>query len=297
MVLLAVGVLANVFANIVWAQNQTGRRNRGNNAAADKTPTVKLPEDPRLLELHKALVRDAEKLALEYQKSKQLDKARVVYGEIIRFVPTYGKAANALQQIHGTEATAERKVFEVAANKGWQDTGIDVVEGRPMVFRVFEGKWHLLMDYPVGPDGIEIPKELRQFNLGSLIGIITPPGHKPGEEPQAAPPSADASGTAPAENAPAAEAAPPAEGEPANKDSASSESASQEKKEEAQGPKPFLIGSKLDLLAPLSGRLYVRMYDAQPDDNTGKLKVTITGTFAPPPTYSGSKEGSTLGQK
>ena len=104
--LLAFGLLADALSfSLGSAQAQNTRRNRGNNNTdnnqGNKAPAVKLPDDPRLLELHKALVRDAEKIAIEYQKTKQLDKARVIYGEIIRFVPTYGKAANALQTIRG----------------------------------------------------------------------------------------------------------------------------------------------------------------------------------------------------
>ena len=104
----------------------------------------------------------------------------------------------------------------------------------------------------------------------------------------------------------AAAAAQPAEGQaaenkPASADSnassdtssaSSSSSASEEEKEEYHGPKPFFVGSKLDLIAPNSGHLYLRMYDNQSDDNLGKLKVTITGTFGPPPTYAGSKEST-----
>ncbi len=74
------------------------------------------------------------------------------------------------------------------------------------------------------PDGIEIPKELRDFPLGSLVGAISE--------------SADLSG---------------------------SQGVSRR-----QG--------KIDGAERL-GPAYLRMYDSNPDDNTGRLGVIVEGTF------------------
>ena len=44
--------------------------------------------------------------------------------------------------------------------------------------------------------------------------------------------------------------------------------------------KPFFVGSGHEFSARRNGKLLLRMYDADPSDNTGKLQVTITGSFA-----------------
>ncbi len=49
-----------------------------------------LPSDPQLLTLHKEFIAKAERLAVEYERKKQLDKAREVYEAMVRLVPKYG---------------------------------------------------------------------------------------------------------------------------------------------------------------------------------------------------------------
>src|SRR5262245_34484471 len=94
---------------------QPGNRgnNNNNNNRQDDKPEVKLPEDPKLLELHKSFVLGAEKLALEYEQKNQIDKARSCYEEIIRLVPTYTPASEKLATIKQKEATADRRTFDV----------------------------------------------------------------------------------------------------------------------------------------------------------------------------------------
>jgi hypothetical protein len=69
------------------------------------------------------------------------------------------------------EATTDRKQIVVAANKGWQDTGVILQEGKPVIIEA-KGTWTFKMSHQPGPEGLEIPKELRDFNLGALIGVI-----------------------------------------------------------------------------------------------------------------------------
>lgn len=198
-------------------------RNQGQDAGSkNKADEVRLPDDPRLLELHKEFVTKAEKLARDYEKDKDLDKARICYQEILRVVPGYPKAEAALAKIRTDEATADRKVLDVMANKDWQDAGIELIEGKPVVIRAM-GTWHFKMIHELSPEGIPIPEELRQFNLGSLVGIVV-------------------------------------EGDP-------------------RDAKPFLVGAGTEFVSEVSGRLFLRMYDTDVTDNSGKLKVEITGTF------------------
>jgi len=133
-----------------------------------------LPSDPRLLTLHREFIKKAEKLAAEYEHNKQTDKAATVYGEMLRLVPSYDKARARLEQIRQAEANSHRKTFEVQANQGWQDTGVRLIAGKPVRIAA-GGTWTFNLSMKLGPDGIEIPKALKDFKLGSLVGVIGGP--------------------------------------------------------------------------------------------------------------------------
>jgi hypothetical protein len=199
--------------------NQGGNNNNNNNAPRE----VKLPDDPKLLELHKNFVLGAEKLAAEYERMNQIDKARNCYEEIIRLVPTYTQAAEKLATIKQKEATAEHRTIDIYANKGWQDVGVGVAAGKPVSIKA-SGSWTMKMQYNLSPDGIEIPKELQNFPLGSLVAKIA---------------------TSPTD-------------------------------EEA---KIINIGTSKSFTSDIDGRLYLRMYDSDPEDNLGKISVFLEGTF------------------
>ena len=98
-------------------------------------------------------------------------KARVVYQEILKLTPNYKNAQTKLAAIRQREANAEVASMRVQANKGWQKTGVKAIRGRPIQIRA-EGRWTYQLKVPLGPDGIKIPKELQEFNLGSLVGVI-----------------------------------------------------------------------------------------------------------------------------
>jgi hypothetical protein len=139
--------------------------------SSEEDEPLRLPNDPRLDALHREFVSKSEKIAREFEHEKEFDKAMAVYRQILRLVPDYPPAVQAVQRIKAAEATADRKVLDVLATEGWQDTGIRVVEGKP--FRILaKGTWVFRVSLTVGPDGIEIPEELRDFNLGALVGMI-----------------------------------------------------------------------------------------------------------------------------
>jgi len=130
-----------------------------------------LPDDQRLLALHLEFVKKAERLAKEYETAKQYHKAADVYVEILKLVPQYPAARNKLAAIRKMEATAQKVLFTVQANKGWQDTGVTVQPGRPVIIRA-GGVWTFNLSSQLGPEGMTIPEELRDYNLGCLIGAI-----------------------------------------------------------------------------------------------------------------------------
>lgn len=174
--LLAVTLACCLAAGTIWAQRQgqPGRRPPGAQepgGGQQQKPPPNLPDDPKLLDLHKDFVVKVAKLAKDYERNNQTDKARVCYEQILKLLPGHPEAEAMLAKIRETEATAERRVFDVQANKGWQDTGVHLIAGKPVRIQA-DGSWLFRMSHQLGPDGMSIPKELRDFNLGSLIGLV-----------------------------------------------------------------------------------------------------------------------------
>ncbi len=130
-----------------------------------------LPSDQRLLKLHRVFINDAEKLATEYERDKDFDKARAVYGEILKLYPEHQMARAKVKMIIEQQANADSQVLTVSGNTGWYDTGINLEKGKPVRIRA-RGIWTFRLSINLPPEGMKIPKELREFNLGSLIGAI-----------------------------------------------------------------------------------------------------------------------------
>ena len=126
-----------------------------------------------MLSLHKEFVVKAEKLAVEYERKKQFDKAREVYESMVRLVPNFAAAEAGLERILGNQRSQDRKLVTVEADQMWQDSGVNLQVGMPVHTEV-KGIWKVV--YETGPKGIEIPKEFQQrdsrIKLGSLIGVI-----------------------------------------------------------------------------------------------------------------------------
>jgi hypothetical protein len=113
--------------------------------------------------------------------------------------------------------------FAVKANEGWQDTGIDLIAGKPVIMAA-SGRWTFHLQVQTNAEGLTIPEELRDFNPGCLVGMVPDPSNP-------------------------------------------------------ENNKPFVVGSSKQFIAERSGRLHLRMYDTDPRDNDGELKVEIRGTF------------------
>ena len=140
-------------------------------AIAENQP--QLPADPQLLGLHKEFIVKAEKLAAEYERKKQFEKAREVYESMVRLVPKYATAEEGLSRVLGSQRLQDRKLVNVSANQLWQDSGAVLREGMPVRTEV-KGTWKVV--YETGPEGIVIPEEFRsrdnRIKLGTLIGVI-----------------------------------------------------------------------------------------------------------------------------
>ena len=149
---------------------------------ANNTP--QLPTDPQLLVLHKEFITKAEKLAGEYERKKQYDRAREVYEALVRLVPKYKNAEEGLRRMMSNQLS-DRKLTKVAAAGEWQDTGANIQKGMPIQFEV-KGTWKVV--YETDAEGIQIPNELKprdgRIKLGTLIGVIaTKPSDLKEEKP------------------------------------------------------------------------------------------------------------------
>jgi len=140
-------------------------------AAAENQP--QLPNDPQLLNLHKEFIAKAERLAMEYERKKELDKAREVYESLVRLVPKYGTAEDGLNRILSNQRVQDRRLTDIEANQQWQATGVALREGMPVHIEV-KGTWKVILE--TGAEGIEIPEKLRprdgRIKLGTLIGVV-----------------------------------------------------------------------------------------------------------------------------
>jgi hypothetical protein len=76
-----------------------------------------------------------------------------------------------MQMLLEREANAEVVRMNVQADEAWQDTGVIVIPGKPVRIRA-AGYWTFGLRLRLTPEGIRIPEELREFNLGSLIAVV-----------------------------------------------------------------------------------------------------------------------------
>lgn len=164
--------LAALVALCLLATPTAPAQNGGKAKRGDREPPApRLPDDKRLLSLHLDFVRKAEKLALEYENGKDWGKARDVYQEILKLVPQYPPAQAKLADMIRRESEAQHVEFTVEANEGWQDTGVVLLPGKPVSLQV-SGTWTFNLQVETNGEGLSIPKELRDFNPGCLIGML-----------------------------------------------------------------------------------------------------------------------------
>jgi hypothetical protein len=142
-----------------------------------------LPSDKRLLAIYREFIVETLKVAKDYEKSKDIEGARTCYEQILKLVPNHPATKEALAKIKDKEMSAEVKRLTVNANEGWQNSGVDLIEGKPISIHA-EGTWTFKMSYQLGPEGMEIPEELKDIHLGSLVGTI----FKEGSDPKAVKP-------------------------------------------------------------------------------------------------------------
>lgn len=213
-----------VQAQVIPGRNFNKQNQKNNGDKKGEQDANPLPNDERLLKFHQEFVKSVEKLAQEYEKGRDYDKAKAAYGEIVKLVPQYGPAKAKFDELTARESTANKHSIEIFANKAWQDTGLRVEAGKPIAIRA-TGQWVFKLQVGINADGIDIPKELREFNIGCLIGVIDTGSGDPKDF------------------------------------------------------EPFIVGTEEQFVAKKTGKLLLRMWDTDPTDNEGSLKVDFLGSF------------------
>ena len=173
-------------------------------------------------------------------------------------MPNDAEAKAILDRISRQELTENKTIIKVMANQGWQNTGVQVVAGKPVVIET-KGTWVFRMNRVVSADGLEIPDDLKQFPLGSLVATIDPIA-----EPIVA---ANRRDDPPKSNDD------PFDFPPIILDDEKPTKTSKD----ASGPRPFLIGAKKTFTPSTTGQLYLKIHDTNEADNSGELTVTISG--------------------
>jgi len=141
-----------------------------------------VPKSKDLDRQHDDIVKDfvnrTQKLALQYQQAGSYNKAKESLELILKVAPDDQQAQSLLEKLHKQELTENKKVLKIMANQGWQKTGLQVLEGKPLAIEA-KGDWVFVMRRTVGADGIDVPPDMQKFPLGALIGRIA------GDEPVA----------------------------------------------------------------------------------------------------------------
>jgi hypothetical protein len=146
-----------------------------------------VPKNKDLDKQHDDIVKDfvtrTHKLALQYQQAGQYGKAKDTLDLILKVSPDNPEAKALLDKMHKQELSENKKVVKIMANQGWQKTGVQVLEGKPVVIEA-KGDWVFTMRRSTGADGLEMPDDMKKFPLGSLIGAIDAEDAAPAAAPQ-----------------------------------------------------------------------------------------------------------------
>src|SRR5258708_24500484 len=92
--ILALGVAACLVTYSIWAQGISGKglKGKGRSTSQEDDTSAAGITDEKLLKLNNEFITKAEKLASDYKKSKDPDKAPVEYEQILKLSPKHAKA-------------------------------------------------------------------------------------------------------------------------------------------------------------------------------------------------------------
>lgn len=175
LLVLALVLCFTVAATSAQRRGSKRPRNSASKSSATGEPANESEDgvsaDPRMAKIQTDFVMETARLAQEYEKKQDIDHARSCYEQILKLVPKHPGAEKALEKLRQEELNADSKVIQIHANKGPQDTHVNVIANRPVTIHA-EGNWTFRMEHELTAKGMQIPDELRDNNLGALVGII-----------------------------------------------------------------------------------------------------------------------------
>ena len=203
------------------------------------------------------------RIALQYEQAGDREKARSTLRLLLQTAPNDAEAKAMLDRISKQELAENKTFVKVMANQGWQNTGVQVFAGKPVVIEA-KGTWVFRMNRVVTADGLEVPDDMKIFPLGSLVGAI-----EQLTEVAASPPRRDAKITG--------QSTDDILGLPPIEPGEVKDTSTAKKSGQSSGARPFLIGANKVFNPPATGTLFLKIHDSHEADNSGELTVTISG--------------------
>lgn len=156
---------------------------------ADKKKKAAVPTtqiDLKASELSENFVKEAQQLASEYYDAGALDKSKSLLEAVLKLKPDAKEIELQIKKIDEDVLSANELEAEVNAAKGWEWSGVSVLEDKP--FRIqAEGVYRFMVNTTIGPAGFpEKDKELTtemvsRAPCGALVGVVLKEDGKQGQ--------------------------------------------------------------------------------------------------------------------
>jgi hypothetical protein len=168
----------------VSAQEKEKAQRKSDKKKKAAVPTTQI--DLKASELSDNFVKEAQSLAGEYYDAGALDKSKSLLEAVLKLKPDAKEVELQIKKIDEDVLSANELEAEVNAAKGWEWSGVSVLEDKP--FRIqAEGVYRFMVNTTVGPMGFpEKDKELTtemvsRAPCGGLVGVVLKEDGKQGQ--------------------------------------------------------------------------------------------------------------------
>ena len=127
----------------------------------------------RATQLKQGFLVGLDELAADYEAAGMLDKAKETLRQRLELAED-PDARETLETLEERDFDLNRRELKLEPAGGWFDTGCDVVEGEAVRIEA-SGRYRLILNREIGPDGLAGPRELGDVRIGSLAAIVYPP--------------------------------------------------------------------------------------------------------------------------
>ncbi|QDT65586.1 hypothetical protein [Calycomorphotria hydatis] len=201
--------------------------------------------DTRADRLKEQFVRDAARLAQEYENAGNLPKAQEMLSVILKMTPGHAGVRDKIRELEELQVTSNELTFDLDLKTGWSRPVARVSKGG-QVRIVAEGNYRINFTAVLDADGLKGQDAVQggyaeELRYGQLIGLIAPATGNTGPQTRG----------------------------------------NRGRKSQDETPKPFAIGMKDEFSPKESGVLFLRVNVPNNCTVTGRLKVTISGEVTP----------------